>query len=194
MESQPAPAWVVARGSPRDTGKLAAFDAFLTAMRIGTVPPAPHIETDNRLGAPDVATPVATLPDMTQPSDHEARISRLEVRIEEVAADAGAARHLAAANDRDFADISVKVDANRRAINALAEQTRGGFDRVDERFAQVDKRFARLEAKVDAGFAFMQSRFTEMDQGFAAMRHGFDQTAAGFARIAELIDRRDDDR
>jgi predicted kinase len=43
------------RGSPRDTGKLAAFDAFLAAMRIGTVPAAPHLEVDNRLGAPDVA-------------------------------------------------------------------------------------------------------------------------------------------
>ena len=42
------------RGSPRDTGKLAAFDAFLAAMRIGTTPTAPHLEVDNRLGAPDV--------------------------------------------------------------------------------------------------------------------------------------------
>jgi predicted kinase len=42
------------RGSPRDTGKLAAFDAFLAAMRIGTTPAAPHVEIDNRLGAPDV--------------------------------------------------------------------------------------------------------------------------------------------
>ena len=42
------------RGSPRDTGKLAAFDAFLTAMQIGTTPAAPHLEVDNRLGAPDV--------------------------------------------------------------------------------------------------------------------------------------------
>jgi predicted kinase len=42
------------RGSPRDTGKLAAFDAFLAAMRIGTAPAAPHVEVDNRLGAPDV--------------------------------------------------------------------------------------------------------------------------------------------
>jgi predicted kinase len=44
------------RGSPRDTGKLDAFDAFLAAMRIGTLPAAPHIEVDNRLGAPDVTT------------------------------------------------------------------------------------------------------------------------------------------
>jgi predicted kinase len=42
------------RGSPRDTGKLAAFEDFLAAMRIGTVPAAPHLEVDNRLGASDV--------------------------------------------------------------------------------------------------------------------------------------------
>ena len=42
------------RGSPRDTGKLAAFDAFVAAMRIGTAPAAPHVEIDNRRGAPDL--------------------------------------------------------------------------------------------------------------------------------------------
>jgi len=45
---------LLARGSPRDAGKLAAFEQFVTAMRIGTVPAAPHLEVDNRLGAPDV--------------------------------------------------------------------------------------------------------------------------------------------
>jgi predicted kinase len=43
------------RGAPRDAGKLAAFDAFLAAVRIGAVPAAPHVEIDNRLGAPDPA-------------------------------------------------------------------------------------------------------------------------------------------
>ncbi len=43
------------RGSPRDTGKLAAFEEFTAAMRIGTAPAAPHLEVDNRLDAPDLA-------------------------------------------------------------------------------------------------------------------------------------------
>jgi predicted kinase len=50
------------RGSPRDTGKLAAFEEFLTAMRIGTTPAAPHVEVDNRLGAPDLAAQLRAAP------------------------------------------------------------------------------------------------------------------------------------
>jgi predicted kinase len=42
------------RGSPRDTGKLAAFDAFLASMRLDREPAAPHDTVDNRLGAPPV--------------------------------------------------------------------------------------------------------------------------------------------
>ena len=42
------------RGSPRDTGKLAAFDAYVAGMRLGTSPAAPHVEIDNRRGAPDL--------------------------------------------------------------------------------------------------------------------------------------------
>ncbi len=47
--------------------------------------------------------------------------------MEEVASDAAAARHLAAARDRDLADLGIKVDANRTAINSLAVQTAAGF-------------------------------------------------------------------
>ena len=43
------------RGSPRDTGKLAAFDAFCAAMRLDDLVVTPYLEVDNRLGAPDVA-------------------------------------------------------------------------------------------------------------------------------------------
>lgn len=124
---------------------------------------------------------------MSQLPDHETRITGLELRMAEVArdaavarSDASAARHLAAANDRDYADLALKVDANRQAINALGEQTRERFDRMDGRFDTLERRVDGLEA--------------EMRTGFAAMRHGFDQTAAGFGRIAELITARDDDR
>ena len=43
---------LVARGSPRDAAKLAAFDAFTARMRLDVSPAAPHVTVDNRLGAP----------------------------------------------------------------------------------------------------------------------------------------------
>lgn len=98
-------------------------------------------------------------PGVAQPSDFEARLAALEARVEEVAADAAAARHLAAARDRDLADFSVKVDANRSAINALGEQTAA--------------RLARLEQ--------------QMDNGFTEMRGKLDQAAAGQQQIVELL-------
>ncbi|TYB41714.1 AAA family ATPase [Actinomadura chibensis] len=41
------------RGSPRDTGKLAAFEAFAARMRPDEPPPVPHAAVDNRLTAPE---------------------------------------------------------------------------------------------------------------------------------------------
>lgn len=86
-------------------------------------------------------------------------MAALEVRVEAVAADATAARHLAAARDRDLADLGVKVDANRSAINALGEQTAA--------------RFTRIEQQVDTGFTEMRSKL--------------DQAAAGQQQIAGLL-------
>lgn len=109
---------------------------------------------------------------MTNPADFEARLAAVETRMEEVAADATAARHLAAARDRDLADLIVKVDANRSAINALGVQTAARFDGLEQRFDQVEQR---------------------VDSGFAAMRGRFDQTAAGMAQIVDLLTRRADE-
>jgi len=117
-----------------------------------------------------------------EPPDTERRLTALEARVEDVAAEASAARHLAAANDRDLADLGVKADANRRAINALGVQTAARFDRVDERFD-------RLGAEMRAGFA-------ETGRGFAEMRGRLDGAAAGYQHIVELLDTllRDDQR
>jgi hypothetical protein len=104
-------------------------------------------------------------------ADFEARLAAVEARLEEVAADAAAARHLAAARDRDLADLTVKVDANRAAINALGVQTAACF-------ARLDQRVGSLEHAVGTGFAEMRAKF--------------DQTAAGMRQIVDLLTRRDD--
>ncbi|MBN9099377.1 MAG: hypothetical protein J0I49_14875 [Pseudonocardia sp.] len=83
---------------------------------------------------------------MSNPSDVEARLSALEARMEEVAADAAPAQHLAAARDRDLADLGVKVDANRSAINALGEQTASGFEETRKGFAEMRGKFDQLAA------------------------------------------------
>jgi uncharacterized coiled-coil protein SlyX len=115
---------------------------------------------------------------VTDPAEFEARLAALETDVARLhrtvgaaASDDAAARHLAAARDRDLADLTVKVDANRQAINALGVQTAARFD-------QVDQRFDRLERHVDNGFAEMRARF--------------DQTAAGMAQIVELLTTRED--
>lgn len=124
---------------------------------------------------------------MADPSDVDARLAALEARVEEVAADVAAARHLDAAGDRDLADLGVEVDANRSAINALGVQTAGRFDRVDQRFDGVDQRFAGIDQR----FAGIDQRFDrlehDMRSGFAEMRGKLDQTAAGQQQIVDLI-------
>ena len=104
---------------------------------------------------------------MSQPHEIEARLARAE-------SDAAAARHLAAAQDRDLSDLGVKVDANRKAINALGIQTAA--------------RFERLEKKVDAGFAQVDRNFAQVDRNFLTIRGLLDATAAAQQRIAELLD------
>jgi BMFP domain-containing protein YqiC len=131
-----------------------------------------------------------TLLTMPAPDDIEARVAALEARIGRVAADAqiaredaAAARHLAAARDRDLADLTVKVDANRSAINALGEQTR-------ERFDVLEGRFDALEQKVDDGFRRIDEQFRKVDNGFIEMRGKFDMTAAWLQQIVGLLEQR----
>ena len=110
---------------------------------------------------------------MAELPELEARLAALEARVEVVAADAAAARHLAAARDRDLADLGVKVDANRSVINALGEQTAA--------------RFTRLEQQIDDVRTEMRSGFAEVHGGFTEMRGKLDQAAAGQQQIADLL-------
>lgn len=117
---------------------------------------------------------------MAEPSESEARLAALEARVEVVAADAAAARHLAAARDRDLADLGVKVDANRTVIGALGEQAAARFNRVEQ---QIDS----LRTEMRSGFAEVHSRFAGVHSGFAGVRGRLDQAAAGQQQIAGLL-------
>jgi hypothetical protein len=112
---------------------------------------------------------------MAQEPDLEARVAALETQVRDLAdrvrataQDAAAARVLAGGADRDVTDLAIKVDANRKAINALGEQTAARFD--------------QLEQKVDNGFA-------QVDRNFAEVRGRLDVTAAGQQQIVDLLTR-----
>ncbi|MGH3628873.1 MAG: permease [Sciscionella sp.] len=103
---------------------------------------------------------------MAYPSDLEARVAALESRVGELVGqaqaareDAAAARHLAAANDRDVAEL-------RSEIRDFRQATTGSFNAM--RSDLTDLR-------------------TETRDGFAEMRGKLDQTAAGQQQIAELL-------
>jgi hypothetical protein len=103
---------------------------------------------------------------MSNGPDLEARVAALETQMVQVAADAAAARHLAAANDHDLPSLSVKVDAHRAAINALGVQTAARFDGIDRRIDDLE---------------------SEMRAGFTEMRGKLDQTTAGLQQIVTLL-------
>jgi len=90
---------------------------------------------------------------VTNPAEFEARLAALETdmaqmhhTVDAAASDAAAARHLAAARDRDLADLTIKVDANRQAINALGVQTAAGFEEMRTGFAEMRAKFDQTSA------------------------------------------------
>ncbi|MGQ0463951.1 MAG: hypothetical protein ACT4QG_01400 [Sporichthyaceae bacterium] len=114
-----------------------------------------------------------------QADDHEARISALEQhvarlpvieeRLDQVAIDAAAARHLAAAVDRDVADLGQRVA------------------RLDAKVDGLDARIGGLEIKVDANRVAINALGEHTAGGFAEMRARFDQSAAGQEAIAAML-------
>lgn len=107
---------------------------------------------------------------MANPSDVEARLAALEARMEQVAADAAAARHLAAARDRDIADLGVKVDANRQVINALGEQTATRFDQLDQRVDQLQNEMRTGFAEQGAQLRDTNTRMRSIEDNLAEVK------------------------
>jgi uncharacterized membrane-anchored protein YhcB (DUF1043 family) len=110
----------------------------------------------------------------------------------------------------------------RREFDAVRQEMRSGFARVDEQFARVDERFVQVNeriaqaereikslraemregfARVDERFARVDERFAQVDREFEAvrreMREGFEQLRAemreGYAELAQKIQRNTDD-
>lgn len=109
--------------------------------------------------------------------DDLARQLRAEIAL--VAADAQAARMLAAGADRDVSEVRAELRSHTRVLEALRETQ-----------VEQGRAIAELRAEMDTRFAEMDTRFTEMD---TRMRGGFATLASGMADITALLHRVIDD-
>jgi len=76
----------------------------------------------------------------------------------------------------------------RSDIRNLAELTRQGFARMDERFETVDRRFEAVQKQLDERFEAVQKqmdeRFKAVDRHFEAVDRRFDEVNARLADIS----------
>lgn len=122
------------------------------------------------------------------PDNLEARVTKLESQVHQLAErvraseqDAAAARILAGAADRDVTEFGDELRDFRRAttasFNAVREDLtdlRGDFE---TRFSQVVERFGQVD-----------ERFNQVDDGFVGIRGKLDTAAAGQQHIVELLE------
>ena len=89
------------------------------------------------------------------------------------------------------ADIAEFRHAMQASFDAVLQEMRLGFARIDTRFAEMDTkfstRFAEMDAKVDTGFANVDTRFAEMD---AKIDTGFAKVDTRFADVSAKVDTR----
>jgi hypothetical protein len=115
----------------------------------------------------------------------------------------------------EFEEFRAEV---RREFDAIRQEMRSGFARVDEQFARVNEQFARVDerfARVDEQFARVDEQFARVDERFvqvteriaqaereieslrAEMREGFEavrrEMREGYAELAQRIQRNTDD-
>jgi hypothetical protein len=103
------------------------------------------------------------MPQTPEPADQDP-IRQLRAEIALVAADAQAARTLAAGADRDVSEVRAELRAHTRVLNALRETQ-----------AEQGRAIAELRAQTEAGFV-------EMRAGFATL-------ASGMGDITRLLQR-----
>ena len=113
------------------------------------------------------------MPETPEPADHDA-IRQLRADLAVVAADAQAARTLAAGADRDVSEVRAELRAHTRVLNALRE----------------------TQAEQGRAIASLRGEFGELRGEFGGlvveMRAGFATLASGMGDITRLLQPRDD--
>ena len=71
----------------------------------------------------------------------------------------------------------------RREFDAIRQEMRSGFARVDEQFARVNEQFAR----VDERFARVNEQFARVDEQFARVDEQFARVDERFVQVTERI-------
>lgn len=80
----------------------------------------------------------------------EQRVTALERRLQEVAADAGAARILAAGADQDASAFRTVQREHTQVLNAIRDDQTALRAEMDRRFAKVDERFDKVDETLEA--------------------------------------------
>ena len=78
----------------------------------------------------------------------------------------------------------------RREFDAIRQEMRSGFARVDEQFARVDERFVQVTERIAQAEREIESLRAEMREGFEAVRR---EMREGYAELAQRIQRNTDD-
>jgi len=85
----------------------------------------------------------------------------------------------------------------RREFDAVRQEMRSGFARVDEQFARVDERFVQVNERIAQAEREIESLRAEMREGFARVDREFEavrrEMREGYAELAQRIQRNTDD-
>jgi hypothetical protein len=134
------------------------------------------------------------MPEETPDPAGDDPVRQLRAELALVAADAQAARTLAAGADRDVAEVRAELRSHTRVLTALRETQVEQGRAISDLRVEMRTRFTAVESEMRTRFTAVESemrtRFTALE---AEMRGGFATMAAAMADIVELVSRGTED-
>lgn len=97
-------------------------------------------------------------------------MTALEARLEEVAADAAATRHLAAGADRDVSDVPGEPRAHTRALSALRETQVEQGQAIERGFSDVPSRLGQTAGGTEQIVGLLNTLITKTTASSHAAR------------------------